>query len=62
MTNRALADNLKSNLTAIVDGTTVEKRFLTTIQKYTSLDREKLQKFCSSIRIEDGHGDYQEQK
>ena len=62
VTNRALADNLKSNLTAIVDGTTVEKRFLTTIQKYTSLDREKLQKFFSSIRIEDGHGDYQEQK
>lgn len=62
VTNRALADNFKKNLTAIANGTTVEKRFLTTIKKYTTLDNGKLQKFCSIIRIEDGHGDYQQQK
>nr|WP_291939011.1 hypothetical protein [Chryseobacterium sp.] len=62
VTNRALADNFKNNLAAIANGTTVENRFLTTIKKYTSLDNGKLQKFCSSIRIEDGHGNYQEQK
>ncbi|MGJ1240995.1 hypothetical protein [Sphingobacterium siyangense] len=62
VTNRALADNFKNNLAAIANGTAVEKRFLSTIKKYTSLDNGNLQKFCSSIRIEDGHGNYQEQK
>lgn len=62
VTNRALADNFKKNLIAIANGTTVENRFLTTIKKYTSLNSGKLQNFCSAIRIEDGHGDYQEQK
>lgn len=62
VTNRALAGNFKNNLTAIADGTTVEKRFLATIKKYTTLENGKLQQFCSAIRIEDGHGNYQEQK
>lgn len=62
VTNRALAGNFKNNVTAIAEGTTVEKRFLATIKKYTTLESGKLQQFCSAIRIEDGHGDYQEQK
>lgn len=62
VTNRALAKNFKKNLTAIANGVDTDKRFLSTIKKYTSLDSGKLQKFCSVIRIEDGHGDYQEQK
>ncbi|MFP5082009.1 hypothetical protein [Pedobacter sp. JCM 36344] len=62
VTNRPLESKFIKNLRAIAQGTVVEKRFLSTIKKYTGLDDGKLQTFCSLIRIEDGHGDYQQQK
>lgn len=62
VTNRSLESKFIKNLLAIAQGTVVGKRFLTTLKKYTGLDNGKLQTFCSLIRIEDGHGDYQEQK
>lgn len=62
ITNRPVDLQFKENLRSVASGEAVNKRFLGTLKKYTSLDDIDIKAFCSTLIIEDGHGDYQQQK
>ncbi|MCL7420601.1 MAG: hypothetical protein M8364_06830 [Methylobacter sp.] len=62
ITNRKIDVAFKKEILAIVQGKHTEKRFLTTLTKYTQLSGESLKRFCSSFQLEDNEGNYADQK
>ena len=62
VTNRPIDENLKRNISAIVNGGTVGTRFNSTLKKYTNLKGASLVKFCASLKFADGEGDYDAQR
>lgn len=61
VTNRAVSARLKSNIISIGAGRPVSEGFYTNIKKYTKLSQRDLKRFCKSLQIMDGQGDYREQ-
>ena len=62
VTNRPIAASFKQNILTIVKGDTVNTRFQKTLEKYTNLKREHLNRFCASLEFVDGEGDYNAQR
>lgn len=62
ITNRKIAASFKDNLSAILNGQTVDTVFLKTIKKYTKLSSQNLISFCSLLNLQDGEGNYNVQK
>lgn len=62
ITNRQIADAFKSGIFAIRNGEQADRRFQGTLEKYTQLKDENLRRFCVSLRLIDGEGDYVAQR
>lgn len=62
ITNRQIADSLKTGIAAIKNGENAEPKFQTTLEKYIQLKDEKLREFCASLELSDGEGGYIAQK
>lgn len=62
ITNRPCDQKFKNNIIAVAAGTCGDKRFLNTLTSYTRLKPEELKLFCSILKIEDAHQDYDLQK
>lgn len=62
VTNREVDSAFKNNVLLLAQNTNADKRFTGTIKKYTELDGQELNLFCSLIRFEDREGDYNAQK
>jgi DNA-binding Xre family transcriptional regulator len=62
ITNRKIAASFKDNLSAILNGQTVDSGFLKTITKYTKLSSQNLASFCRLLNLQDGEGNYNVQK
>lgn len=62
LTNRKIATSFKDNLSAILNGGTVDPVFFKTIKKYTKLSSQDLVSFCSHLKLQDGEGNYNLQR
>lgn len=63
VTNRPVSADFKKHISELGFGQEVnDRRFKTTIVKYTGLESESLRDFCSRIRFVDGEGDYNWQR
>lgn len=62
ITNRKIDDSFKKNLESVIKGNNVDAKFKKTIEKYTNLKSDELVTFCSSLILDDGEGDYNDQK
>jgi len=62
VTNRPIAESFKQNISILSKGSTVNKRFNNTLQKYTGLTGKDLTDFCTMLVFVDGEGDYNSQK
>jgi hypothetical protein len=62
ITNRPIAKHLKENLEKLISGRATDKTFAKTIEKYTKLEGVRLTEFCSLLELNDGEGDYIEQR
>jgi hypothetical protein len=62
ITNRPINDKFIGGVLAIGKGETPEKRFQATLEKYTELKGAPLRKFCASLRLIDGEGNYDAQR
>lgn len=62
LTNRRIDVKFKQKISAIIKGNATEKRFTTTLERYTELSGLELSEFCALINLEDSEGDYNVQK
>ena len=62
VTNRPINKGFKDNIRKISEGKKPDKRFISTLKKYTELEGDELKYFCSLLNLEDGEGDYLEQR
>jgi hypothetical protein len=62
ITNRPISDTFKQGILEIGKGGKAQKRFQTTLEKYTQLTGEHLRDFCASLELVDGEGDYNAQR
>lgn len=62
ISNRKITDEFKCGIISVATGNATNGRFLATLKKYTALDGIDLQRFCSSLELIDGEGDYNVQK
>ncbi|WP_214876906.1 ATP-binding protein [Exiguobacterium sp. CH10] len=62
VTNRPISDELKSQVLIISRSEKPNKRYMQTLLKYTNLNINDLNDFCSRIIFMDGEGDYDAQK
>ncbi|GAA3922680.1 ATP-binding protein [Chitinophaga oryziterrae] len=63
LTNRPIEVAVKNNITAISEGRTVNFRTIKAIRRYgEGLNEDDLRRFCSRLRLEDGHGNYNVQR
>lgn len=62
VSNRPFSKNLKKGIFAIGNGQITTRRFQQTLKKYTRLNKEHLKKFCASLELVDGRGDYNVQR
>jgi len=62
ITNRPLSDAFKDGIQTIATSEKPEKKFLNTLEKYTQLADEALQRFCAAFQWADDEGNFAEQK
>ncbi|MDK1313649.1 hypothetical protein [Pseudoalteromonas ardens] len=62
ITNRLIAPDFKANIEKLANGEQADNQFTKTLKKYTKLDGVELKGFCSSLRLCDSEGNYDEQK
>ena len=62
ITNRQISDPFRAGVLAISNGEQHENQFQRTLEKYTQLKGQKLQRFCVALDLIDGEGDYIAQK
>jgi hypothetical protein len=62
VTNRPIAERFKRKVLAVGGGDKVDKRFQTTLEKYTNLTGKDLSEFCALLELADGEGDYDDQR
>lgn len=62
ITNRPISTNFKENIHKLSEGKNADSRFKTTIEGYTKLSDSELKKFCQSLELVDGEGNYDAQK
>ncbi|RZJ36562.1 MAG: ATP-binding protein [Flavobacterium sp.] len=62
VTNRRIDINVKKSFAAIIAGNNANKGFVTTLEKYTTFKGDRLKEFCCALELEDGEGDYNDQK
>lgn len=62
ITNRPFSDSFKSNIIKIRNNEKVTKQFQKTLEKYTTLNGDNLQKFCNFLELIDTESDYIGQK
>lgn len=62
ITNRPFSDSFKSNIIKIRNNEEITKQFQETLEKYTNLNGDNLQKFCSVLELIDTESDYIGQK
>ena len=58
ITNRQISNSFKSGILAIRNGEHPDRRFQNTLENYTKLKDEKLGRFCDSLNLIDGEGNY----
>ena len=62
VTNRRIDETFKQNVTGLAKGETIDNRFKGTIEKYTTLSSNELARFCSTLQLSDGEGNYNGQR
>lgn len=62
VTNRSISERFKNGILEIGNGVTVGKQFQKTLEKYTELNGEHLRRFCTSLELADGEGNYNVQR
>lgn len=62
VTNRPISERFKNGILAIGKGVTVGNQFQETLEKYTELNGEHLRRFCTSLELADGEGNYNVQR
>lgn len=62
ITNRRISDEFKKGIEDIASGRTPTKRFRATLEQYTNLGAVDLQRFCTTLELVDGEGDYNVQR
>jgi len=62
ITNRPISADFKENIRKLSEGKKADSRFKTIIEGYTELSNSELKKFCQSLKLVDGEGNYDAQK
>ena len=62
LTNRPIAASMHDGIRAVSEGSKANTSFLKTLESYTGLAGNDLRQFCKALELDDGEGNYAEQR